>query len=59
MEWQYDPSDVAAWQAIGRTIMRFYRQLDVITRSCRLAHDDGTLVLIDLSHCRFEGHRAP
>ena len=59
MNWQYDPSDVAAWQAIGRTIMRFFRQLDVITRSCRLAYDDGTLVLIDLSHCRFEGRRAP
>jgi hypothetical protein len=29
-----------------------------VTRSCRLAYDDGTLVLIDLSHCRFEERRA-
>jgi hypothetical protein len=59
MAWQYDPSDVAAWQDFGRTVVRFYRQLDVIERSCRLAHDDGTLVMIDLSRCRFEGSRPP
>jgi hypothetical protein len=55
--WLYDSSDVAAWQAFGRTIVRFYRQFDVIARSCRLAYDDGSLVMIDLSRCRFEGPR--
>lgn len=52
--WQYDPSDVAPWQAFGRTIVHFYWQLETILRSCRLTHDDGAMVMIDLSHCRFE-----
>jgi len=57
MAWQYDPSDVASWQVIGRTVVRFFEQLDSIAENCRVAHDDGTLLLIDLSHCRFGPER--
>ena len=52
--WQSDPTDVAAWQVMGRTVVRFFAQLEQLTTRCRLAYDDGTLVLIDLSQCQFE-----
>ncbi|MGH7288134.1 MAG: hypothetical protein ACREI8_08985 [Myxococcota bacterium] len=50
----HDPSDAKAWRVMGRTIVHFFEQFDAIARSCRLAYDDGTLVMIDLSRCRFE-----
>jgi hypothetical protein len=54
MNWQSDPADAAAWQVMGRTVVRFFRQLEEITAHCRLAYDNGVLVMIDLSQCRFD-----
>jgi hypothetical protein len=54
MSWHSDPADVTAWQVMGRTVVRFFRQLEEITTHCRLAYDDGVLVMIDLSQCRFD-----
>jgi hypothetical protein len=57
MDWHAAPSDVVPYQVMGRTIVRFFRTLDLITRSCRLTHSDDAHLMIDLSHCEFG--RAP
>jgi hypothetical protein len=54
MSWHSDPADVAAWQVMGRTVVRFFRQLEELTIHCRLRYDDGVLVMIDLSQCSFD-----
>jgi hypothetical protein len=54
MPWQSDPADVAAWRVMGRTVVRFFRQLEELTTHCRLTYDDGALVMIDLSQCNFD-----
>jgi hypothetical protein len=53
-QWQYDAASVRAWQVMGRTVVRFFDQLDAITASCALGYDDGREVMIDLSRCHFE-----
>jgi hypothetical protein len=58
MSWHSDPGDVAAWQVMGRTVVRFFRQLEALTTHCRLAYDDGVRVMIDLSQCHFEDPQA-
>jgi hypothetical protein len=53
MSWHATESDVIPYQVMGRTIVRFFRTLDVITRSCRLTYSDEDHLMIDLSHCEF------
>jgi hypothetical protein len=60
MSWHATQSDTIPYQVMGRTIVRFFRILDVITRSCRLTHSDAEHMMIDLSHCQFgRSPRAP
>lgn len=59
MSWHETPSDVAPWRVMGTTVVRFFRQLDAIARSCRLAYSDDQRMTIDLSQCRFEEVSAP
>lgn len=53
MSWHVTQSEVVLYQVMGRTIVRFFRTLDVITRSCRLTHSDDSHMMIDLSRCQF------
>ena len=39
----------------GLFVVRFFEQLEQITTHYQLAYDDGSLLLIDLSQCQFDG----
>jgi hypothetical protein len=53
MAWHTNALEAGLWQVMGRTVLRFFRQLAVIRRSCRRTYADGHWLMLDLSQCRF------